>query len=171
MVRTNSIISWWSGWHVKCVTDSIDGRNRASEEARAFGGRKLMKVLGKTLALGVLGSLFAFPVMAQESAPPQEPAPNAAPMAVQNGNTTIEFQSAASNPDVNRQQLAVWGDFADAHPHVAHALAYKPSLINDPAYLGKHPELADFFASHPEIKEAMAENPGNFVAIPPRPGE
>ena len=38
-----------------------------------------MKVLGKTLAIGVLGSLFAFPVMAQESALPQEPAPNTAP--------------------------------------------------------------------------------------------
>jgi hypothetical protein len=143
-----------------------------AKEARAFSiGRKLMKVLGKTLALGVLGSLIAFPVMAQESAPSQDSATNTAPMVVQNGNTTIEFQSAASNPDVNQQQLAIWGDFADAHPHVANALAYKPSLINDSAYLGKHPELADFFASHPEIKEAMAANPGNFVAIPPRPGE
>lgn len=126
-----------------------------------------MKMLGKALALGVLGSLFAFPVKAQESAPSQ----NTGPMMVQNGNTTIEFQSAASNPDVNQQQLAIWGDFADAHPNVASALAYKPLLINDPAYLRKHPELSDFFASHPEIKEAMAENPGNFVAIPPRPGE
>jgi len=130
-----------------------------------------MKILGKTLALGVLGSLLAFPVMAQESAPQQDAAESTAPIAVQNGNTTIEFQSAASNPDVDQRQLAIWGNFADAHPHVASALAYKPSLINDPSYLRKHPELTDFFASHPEIKEAMAENPGNFVAIPPRPGE
>jgi hypothetical protein len=143
-----------------------------AEEARALSiGRKLMNVLGKTLTLGVLGSLLAFPVMAQENAMPQDSAPNTSPTAVQNGNTTIEFQSAASNPDVNQQQLATWGDFADAHPHVANALAYKPSLINDPAYLSKHPELADFFTSHPEIKQAMTENPGNFVAIPPRPGE
>jgi hypothetical protein len=141
-------------------------------EARAFGvGRRTMKPIVKTLALGVLGSLLAFPVMAQENAPPQETASNTGPMMVQNGNTTIEFQSAASNPDIDQQQLATWGDFADAHPRVASALAYKPSLMNDPGYLGKHPELADFFASHPEIKEAMAENPGNFNAIPPRPGE
>jgi hypothetical protein len=130
-----------------------------------------MKFLRKTLALGMLGSLFAFPVMAQESAPAPDSAPNTAPTMVQNGNTSIEFHSAATNADVNQQQLAIWGDFADAHPHVANALAYKPSLMNNPGYLRKHPELADFFASHPEIKEAMAENPGNFVAIPPRPGE
>jgi hypothetical protein len=130
-----------------------------------------MKVLGKSLVIGVLGSLLAFPLMAQENASQPDAAQATAPVAVQNGNTTIEFQSAASNPDLNQQELAVWGDFAQAHPRVASALAYKPSLINDSGYLRKHPELADFFASHPEIKDAMAENPGNFVAIPPRPGE
>ena len=35
----------------------------------------------------------------------------------------------------------------------------------------KHPQLGAFFSAHPEIREAMAANPGNYVAIPPRPGE
>ena len=131
-----------------------------------------MKTLTKSLAVGVLGSFLALPVMAQEYPAPENSAPpSAAPAAVQNGNTTIEFQSASSNPDINRQELAAWNDFAEAHPRVANALAYKPSLISNPAYLRKHQDLADFFAAHPEIKDAMAENPGNFVAIPPRPGE
>lgn len=130
-----------------------------------------MKALRRSLALGMLGSLLALPVMAQENPAPENRAANAAPMAVQNGNTTIEFQSASANPDINRGELAAWNDFAQAHPRVAHALAYKPSLINNPAYLHKHQDLADFFTAHPEIKEAMAENPGDFVAIPPRPGE
>jgi len=130
-----------------------------------------MSVLGKTLALGVLGSLLALPLMVRESSAQQDARQSAAPAVVQNGNTTIEFQSAATNPDLNEQELATWSNFADANPHVANALAYKPSLMNDPSYLRKHPQLADFFTAHPEIKEAMAENPGNFVAIPPRPGE
>jgi hypothetical protein len=130
-----------------------------------------MKNLRKSLALGVLGSLLALPVMAQENSVPEDRAPSAAPVAVQNGNTTIEFQSASANPDINRRELAVWNDFAEAHPGVAKALAYKPSLISNPAYLQKHQDLADFFAAHPEIKDAMTENPGDFVAIPPRPGE
>ena len=62
-------------------------------------------------------------------------------------------------------------EFAEEHPKVATALAYKPSLINDPGYLTKHPELATFFQTHPDIKDAIEENPGNFAAIPPRPGE
>lgn len=130
-----------------------------------------MKILRKSLALGVLGSLLALPVMAQENPAQENPAPSAAPAAVQNGNTTIEFQSASANPDINRRELTAWNDFAQAHPGVANALAYKPSLISNPAYLRKHQDLADFFAAHPEIKDAMAENPGDFVAIPPRPGE
>jgi hypothetical protein len=130
-----------------------------------------MRPLGKTLALGFLGSLLAFPVMAQESPSQRETGQSPEPMMVQNGNTTIEFQSAATNPDIDQEQLTIWGNFAEAHPRVANALAYKPTLINDADYLRKHPELADFFSSHPEIREAMAENPGNFVAIPPRPGE
>jgi hypothetical protein len=130
-----------------------------------------MKLLGKTLALGMLGSLLAFPVMARATLAQQEAGQDSAPMTVKNGNTIIEFQSAATNPDINTRELNAWSDFAQAHPHIANALAYKPSLMSNAAYLQKHPELSDFFASHPEVKEAMAENPGNFVAIPPRPGE
>jgi len=45
------------------------------------------------------------------------------------------------------------------------------ALINDDAYAKKHPALGAFFSAHPDIREAMAANPGNYVAIPPRPGE
>lgn len=137
-----------------------------------------MKLITKSMAICAMGSLLAFPAMAQMNEPSEAP-PNQsmgttqapAGPTVTNGNTTIEFQSAASNPDTDQQDLVKWGDFAEAHPQVAHALAYKPSLMNDGAYLRKHPELADFFNDNPRVREAMAEDPGNFVAIPPRPGE
>jgi len=89
---------------------------------------------------------------------------------VVNGNTTIEFQAAQLN-DAETQRLQTWSDFASEHPDIAHALAYKPGLMDDDGYVRKHPELGAFFSAHPDIKEAMAENPGNYNAIPPRPGE
>lgn len=89
---------------------------------------------------------------------------------VDNGNTQIVFQ-AANNSDLPMQQLQAWSGFANDHPDIARQLAYKPSLINNESYANKHPELAQFFSQHPDIRDAMAENPGNFVAIPPRPGE
>jgi|SRR5271170_1347309 len=89
---------------------------------------------------------------------------------VVNGNTTIEFQAADSS-DIDLQKLQTWSNFASEHPDIARELAYKPSLINSDSYTQKHPELGQFFSQHPDVREAMAENPGNYVAIPPRPGE
>jgi hypothetical protein len=89
---------------------------------------------------------------------------------VDNGRTQIVFQ-AADTSDLDMQKLQAWGGFASEHPDIARALAYRPSLINNDGYTKKHPELAEFFSAHPDIREAMAENPGNYVAIPPRPGE
>ena len=89
---------------------------------------------------------------------------------VVNGNTTTTFQ-AADTRDIDMAKLKTWNDFAAQHPKLAKELASKPALINDTAYAKSHPELDSFFSAHPDIHEAMAENPGNYVAIPPRPGE
>jgi hypothetical protein len=89
---------------------------------------------------------------------------------VTKGNTTVVFE-AANPSDINSQALITWDGFAEEHPTIDRALAYKPSLMNDPGYLNKHPELNDFFQAHPEVRDAMAADPGNFAAIPPRPGE
>src|SRR5205807_6303338 len=63
------------------------------------------------------------------------------------GNTTIVFEPA--NPsDIDMQRLQTWDEFASSHPRIASALAYKPSLISDEAYLSKHPELSAFFQAH-----------------------
>jgi hypothetical protein len=136
-----------------------------------------MRLMTKSAGICLLGSMLAIPAMAQMNEPMRAPSgqmdtmPGQTLGTVTDGDTTIEFQSAAANPDLNQQDYAKWGDFADANPKIAHALAYKPSLINDAVYLRRHPELADFFHNNPQIKDAMAENPGDFVAIPPRPGE
>jgi hypothetical protein len=89
---------------------------------------------------------------------------------VTNGNTTTEFK-AADTRDLDMQKLHTWNAFASEHPKVASELAHNSALINDDGYAKNHPELAAFFSAHPDVREAMAENPGNYVAIPPRPGE
>jgi hypothetical protein len=54
------------------------------------------------------------------------------------GNATIIFQAAGTHGlDLNR--LRIWSQFAEEHPKIATALAYKPSLIDDPGYVTKHP--------------------------------
>ena len=89
---------------------------------------------------------------------------------VVNGNTTTEFKAAGTH-GIDMNKLRPWSAFAADHPAIAKELAYKPALIGDDAYAKNHPELQSFFTTHPDVREAMIENPGNFVAIPPRPGE
>ena len=120
-----------------------------------------MKPLSTLIAAVALPIAFAAPALA---------APGETLGTVVNGNTTIEFR-AADTSDIDLAKLRAWSDFAAEHSNIARELAYKPSLINSDSYLKKHPELESFFSAHPDIKMEMAENPGNYVAIPPRPGE
>ncbi|HVN63280.1 MAG TPA: hypothetical protein VMT58_01490 [Candidatus Binataceae bacterium] len=86
------------------------------------------------------------------------------------GNTTIVFE-AAGKGDLPNNLYREWDSFQQANPKIAHQLNYNPKLIDDAAYLKKHQELAKEFDEHPELLAAMRRDPGNFVAIPPRPGE
>ena len=120
-----------------------------------------MKRTSTLLIAAVVPFAFAAPSIAQEGRTLGT---------VVNGNTTIEFKAADSS-DIDLQKLQTWSSFASEHPDIARQLAYRPSLINSDSYTQKHPELGQFFSQHPDVREAMAENPGNYVAIPPRPGE
>jgi len=116
---------------------------------------------------------FALPVMAQDEnsgamLPDNTTAESA--KAIQQGNTTIVFKPAGTS-NIDAKRLRIWNGFAQVHPKVAKELAYNSSLMNDHAYLAKHPQLDAFFQGHPGVKQDMEKNPGNFNAIPPRPGE
>jgi hypothetical protein len=120
-----------------------------------------MNRISTLLIAAVLPVAFAAPAIAQEGKTLG---------VVDNGRTQTVFK-AADTGDLDMQKLQTWSAFASQHQDIARALAYKPALINSDGYAKKHPELADFFSAHPDIREAMAEDPGNYVAIPPRPGE
>ncbi len=123
--------------------------------------------------ISILATLtLPLPAMAQNGNPGNTQSDSNGPELgrVVQGNKTIVFAPADTN-NIDAGRLRTWNEFAEGHPKVAKALAYNSSLMNDDAYLEKHPALNDFFRAHPDIKEAMAENPGNFVAIQPRPGE
>jgi hypothetical protein len=104
------------------------------------------------------------------SEPSQAPAGGNVLGSVTHGNTTVVFEPA-NRSDIDAQALQTWDSFAEEHPEIARALAFKPTLMDDPGYLKRHQDLSDFFQEHPEVRSAMAMNPGNFAAIPPRPGE
>jgi hypothetical protein len=130
-----------------------------------------MRRWSSVLAAIVLSGGLAGSAVAQVAPAASEPSAGGSVLgSVTHGNTTIVFE-AANPSDLETQSLMTWDGFARAHPGIARALAFKPSLMNDAAYLKRHPELSTFFQAHPEVRDAMAADPGNFAAIPPRPGE
>jgi hypothetical protein len=51
----------------------------------------------------------------------------------------------------------------DKHPDVQRDLSKNPKLMDDPAYLNKHPHLKEFLEKHPNTREQLAENPQAFT--------
>ena len=143
-----------------------------------------MKRIYFSIGALLLGAMLSAPAMAEEmtttTTESTTTTTNPAPVTsssdgqtlavVRNGNITTEFKAAGTH-GIDMDQLKPWSAFAAEHPAIAKQLAYKPALISSDAYAQKHPELGAFFSAHPDIRQAMIENPGNFVAIPPRPGE
>ncbi len=147
--------------------------------------RRIGKYAGMVIALclGLAGGVYAQATANgsnPESSPPSAlgTVGNANPLpivrgdttTINRGNATIVFEPAGNN-NIDTAHYQVWNDFASAHPEIARAIAYRPKVVDDPAFLRKHPALATFYQQHPEVRDALIANPGNFEAIPPRPGE
>ena len=104
-----------------------------------------MRFFAPVIAIGLVCSL-ALPTTAQEPTSPAAVQPergNEVLGTVVHGNTTIIFESAGTH-GIDSKTLSTWDQFAEEHPKIATALAYKPSLINDSGYLGKHPNSLRF---------------------------
>ena len=71
-------------------------------------------------------------------------------------------QQATEN-DINRTELNNFNRFLDSHPKVAQELRNNPRLVDDPAYLSKHPDLQKFISVHPRVREELKENPQTFM--------
>jgi hypothetical protein len=68
-----------------------------------------------------------------------------------------------SGGDINRQEVARFDEFLDSHPQITHELAKDPTLIKNPEYLQKHPELNEFLGQHPRVRKDITQNPRVFM--------
>lgn len=68
-----------------------------------------------------------------------------------------------SGGDITRRELRNFDRYLDKHPEVAKELKKDPSLVNNEAFLEKHPGLKKFLANHPGVKEELKENPRVFM--------
>jgi phage-related protein len=78
----------------------------------------------------------------------------------ENGYERNEDRSAAAgNNDITQSELRNWDEYLDKHSDVQKDLSKNPNLIDDPAYLNKHPHLKTFLEHHPNTRQELKENP------------
>src|SRR5215470_17000750 len=76
----------------------------------------------------------------------------------------IASAQQSNDKDITKAELQAFDSFLDAHPAIAADLRQNPSLVNDPSYLKKQPELAHFLQNHPHVAEELKENPSAFMS-------
>lgn len=67
--------------------------------------------------------------------------------------------SAAAQTDASREELANFDRFLDSHPILERQLGSNPSLVNDPNYVQREPDLQIFLSHHPDVKAQLEKDP------------
>ena len=65
--------------------------------------------------------------------------------------------------DVTRSELQNFDAYLDKHLDVRADLSRNPNLIDDAAYLNRHPHLKNFLKHHPNTRRELKENPAGFM--------
>jgi hypothetical protein len=81
------------------------------------------------------------------------------------GQTSTGQTPAGQTDDITRRDLARFDQFLDSHRDVADQLRKTPSLIDDPQFLQRHPELNTYLQDHPSVKQEISERPDTFMRL------
>ena len=75
-------------------------------------------------------------------------------------------QTSATDPTIQapsgREQNQM-DRYLTNHPEAAKELHENPSLINDPKWLGQHPDVQKYMVQHPNLKQSAVSNPKSLV--------
>lgn len=77
--------------------------------------------------------------------------------------SAIAFAGAMAAPAIAGHPFRNTDKFLSNHPDVATALQQNPKLIDDPAFVKSHPDLAKFLKHHPEARAEFREHPEHFM--------
>jgi phage-related protein len=74
-------------------------------------------------------------------------------------NSAQPVNTSAGTTDATREELANFDRFLDNHPILEQELGSNPSLVNDPNYVQREPDLQIFLSHHPAVKAQMERDP------------
>jgi hypothetical protein len=79
--------------------------------------------------------------------------------AKQQSAVVAQQPAAVSTTDASREELANLDRFLDNHPILEQELGSNPSLVNDPEYVQREPDLQIFLSHHPAVKAELQKDP------------
>jgi hypothetical protein len=126
----------------------MNAARQIKQEVRQMMGNRLLKT-APTLFLGAATLLWV-------------PGPTRAQ------STATQDSRMVQTDDITRRDLARFDQFLDSHREVAGELRQTPSLIDDPEYLQKHPELNTYLQDHPSVKQEISQRPDDFMRLEDR---
>jgi hypothetical protein len=74
-------------------------------------------------------------------------------------------RQGVQSDDITRRDLARFDQFLYSHREIADQLRKTPSLIDDPHFLQRHPELTAYLQEHPSVKQEISERPDRFMRL------
>jgi hypothetical protein len=104
-----------------------------------------MKPFLTTISAALLTAALTAPAMAQT-------APAIAPVA-----------PAPTRYGEHHRHVQEFDAYLDQHPEVRRQLNRNPRLIDDPAYMAKHPDLHEYMVRHPRTAAAFRRHPNQFI--------
>jgi len=124
----------------------------------------------KRITSMLIGALFAgagFGIaLAQEGAPP--PAPPAAPPAAAAPAAPAEAAPAAPAPaatDEHADEVKAFHRMLKMHHRMWRRLKQNPEVVTNDSWVGKYPDLRDFFNKFQGSKERFLADPGTYLKM------
>jgi len=84
-------------------------------------------------------------------------------MTISTFTSLAQTSTAPPEPGPSAEETKQVDNYLTNHPTVANELHNNPSLVNDPTWLAKHPELHNYMNNHPGLQKAAAANPASVV--------
>jgi hypothetical protein len=69
----------------------------------------------------------------------------------------------AEDPGARAETMQSWDHYMRQNPELRQQIMKDPSLLNNPDFLAKHPELQKFETQHPDFTKAVQKNPERMM--------
>ena len=71
--------------------------------------------------------------------------------------------ATAQDKDTTKKEIHEFDVFLDPRPKLGSELTHNPTLVKDPTFLKKNPDLVNYLKSHKDISDELNENPTAFM--------